>query len=158
MDKYSVFIKDKVLFGSYPSQEDVYFLEKNGVTWFVNLTYNNERNIKPYTSNYNVLKFSIKDRNIPKDMIKWKTFLLKLKDIIDNLNDNEKMYIHCRGGHGRSCLTISCLACLIYNIKPLESIKQTTIMHNKRTTVKRDWPQPQSFKQMNFVEDLFNNK
>ena len=48
MDNASFFIKNRALFGSFPTQESVEELEKNGVKYFINLTdLAIEKNIKP---------------------------------------------------------------------------------------------------------------
>ena len=41
MENYSYFIENKALFGSYPSQETIEILEKEGVRYFVDLTLSN---------------------------------------------------------------------------------------------------------------------
>ena len=50
MDKCSYFLKDKAIFGSYPTQENVYDLEKKGVKYFINLTYTDEKLIIEYNT------------------------------------------------------------------------------------------------------------
>ena len=42
MDYCSYFIKDKAIFGSFPTQESVYELENEGVKYFVDLTDNDK--------------------------------------------------------------------------------------------------------------------
>tara|TARA_A100001015_G_scaffold310205_1_gene411142 strand:+ start:1722 stop:1895 length:174 start_codon:yes stop_codon:yes gene_type:complete len=53
MEKASFFIKDKCLFGSYPTQIAVNDLENKGVRHFIDLTNEFERKIIPYTTKYN---------------------------------------------------------------------------------------------------------
>ena len=68
MDTCSYFIKDKALFGSYPSEIAVKELEDNGVRYFVNLTHEDEDKIKQYQTNYQIITYTIKDRSIPHDL------------------------------------------------------------------------------------------
>jgi hypothetical protein len=45
MERCSYFIENKALFGSYPNQETVKYLESIGVVCFVDLTNKDETNI-----------------------------------------------------------------------------------------------------------------
>ena len=85
MDTCSYFIKDKALFGSYPSEIAVRELEENGVRYFVNLTYEDEDKIKKYDTNYQIINYKIKDRSVPTDLLSFTKFIIKLSDIIKNL-------------------------------------------------------------------------
>jgi hypothetical protein len=99
MDKTSYFIKNVGLFGSFPSQETVKELEDEGVRIFVDLTFNNEKNIVPYNTEYKYLSFPIKDRFYPENKKEFSKFILELTNLIYKLKKNEKIYIHCKGGH-----------------------------------------------------------
>ena len=44
------FIKNKALFGSFPTQTTVKELESEGVRYFINLTNTHEKKTTPYTS------------------------------------------------------------------------------------------------------------
>src|SRR6056300_1591238 len=116
MDKSSYFIENKALFGSFPTQDSVNELEKTGVRVFVNLTYDNETKITPYQTNYEKIKFPIPDREIPEDICKFCSFIVNLTDIINTKLDNwELMYIHCKGGHGRSGVVVACILAYMFN-------------------------------------------
>ena len=68
MDNASFFIKNRALFGSFPTQESVDELEKNGVRYFINLTdLTIEKNIIPYKTNYVYFNYPIIDNYIPTD-------------------------------------------------------------------------------------------
>jgi len=43
-----------------------------------------------------------------------------------NQLENNKLYIHCRGGHGRAGLVVACLLCSIYDYPPEKSIELTS--------------------------------
>ena len=58
MDKSSYFIKDRAMFGSFPTQEAVDELEIQGVRYFINLTNCNESKITHYKIIYNELNLS----------------------------------------------------------------------------------------------------
>lgn len=158
MDKASYFIKHKALFGSFPTQESVNELETLGVKYFVNLTNLHEKKITPYTTNYNYISFPIKDRKIPYVISNFSKFIVRLGDIIYNLQDKELIYIHCKGGHGRSGIVVACLLCYLFNMCPKEALEHTNIYHNNRKLMKNKWRKigsPQTFQQKKFVYRLF---
>lgn len=158
MERCSYFIINKALFGSYPTQNSVNELEKNGVRFFVDLTFKDEKKIIPYKTEYTYIHYPIKDNKVPNN---WKTFsilILKLKDIIKNLSKSEKIYIHCKGGHGRSGILVACLLCVLYKITPPNAITETTKFHNKRVDMKEKWRKigsPQTRSQKRFVSKFF---
>lgn len=157
-DTSSFFIEDKALFGCYPSQEDVNDLEKKGVRYFVDLTYVGEKKIKKYITQHNFIQFPIKDHNIPEELYKFSIFICKISNIIKKLNKGEYVYIHCKGGHGRAGLVVSCLLCYIHKITSHDSLKLTNEFHNNRKIMNDKWRHigsPQTDKQKNFVIRLF---
>ena len=159
MNNCSYFIKDKALFGSFPTQESVYELEREGVRYFVDLTDNiNEKDIKPYKTKYTYINFPIKDHYVPTDWIVFSQFILKIAKIIKNLKNDEKIYIQCRGGHGRSGVVVSCLLCYIFNLTPQQALDYTTKCHSNREVMREKWRKigsPQTFLQKKFVHKFF---
>jgi len=160
MNNCSYFIKDKALFGNYPSKEDINNFENMGVKLFVNLTCRDYEKLQDYDVSENSTKidFYIKDRSYPKNIQTFSSFIIYLCDIINNLQNNEKIYIHCRGGHGRSGVVVACILCYLNNITPEESIVLTTKYHNQRTNLKEKWIKlgsPQTYGQKKFVMNLF---
>ena len=69
MDKSSYFIENRALFGSFPDQSSVTELEKEGVRVFVNLTYDHEKKISPYQTNYQKISFPIPDIEVPENIL-----------------------------------------------------------------------------------------
>lgn len=157
MDKCSNFIKNG-LFGSYPNQSSVNEYENLGVRYFIDLTESGEKNIVRYNTKYTYINYPIQDRHVPSC---WKSFselIIKITNIIKNLEKYEKIYIHCKGGHGRSGILVACLLCYLYKITPAEAIAKTTIYHNKRKIMKEKWRKmgsPQTRKQKKFVTKFF---
>ena len=133
MDYVSYFIENKAIFGGFPSQETVYELEKNGVRYFVNLTHKNEKKTTPYITKYKVISYPITDQQTPKDWKSFSVFLIKLASIINNLKQGELIYVHCKGGHGRSGVVVASLLCLIYEMSPEDALKKTSLCHSKRS-------------------------
>lgn len=154
MDKTSYFIKDIGLFGSFPTNETVKELENIGVRIFVDLTFHTEKNILPYHTNYKYLNFPIKDRFYPENKKEFSKFILEVTNLIYKLKLNEKIYIHCKGGHGRSGVVVAILLCQIFNFSPEESLEHTKKSHNNRIVMREKWRFigcPQTFQQKNFV-------
>ena len=154
MDNSSYFIKDKAIFGGFPTQLIVEELEKEGIIYFIDLTFPNEKNIKPYVTNHNYISFPIKDGFYPENNIEFANFIINLKNIISNLKNKEKIYIHCKGGHGRSGIVVSVLLCQLFGFTPEQSLEQTTKFHNSRLIMKDKWRKigsPQTHNQKKFV-------
>lgn len=158
MDKSNYFIKDTARFGAYPTQKEVEILEQNGVQYFLDLTYPEETNTKRYSTIYNYENFPIKDNDIPRNSVEFSNLIIRYSEIIENLNFGEKIYIHCRGGHGRSGLVAACLLVYIYNITPENAMYITTKGHCNRETLSEKWrtlSSPQSRKQRIYVLNFF---
>lgn len=156
MEKCSYFIEDKALFGSFPTQATVELLEEQGVRFFIDLTEDTESKIVPYVTKYTYIKYSIPDRSYPND---WKSFaklIIRISNIIQK--DEGKIYIHCKGGHGRSGILVACILTHLYNISPAEALRRTSFFHSKRPIMKEKWRKigsPQSKRQKDFVYKFF---
>ena len=162
MDNSSFFIKNKAMFGSYPTQQSVEELELEGVRYFINLTQINEPKIIPYITKYNRLDYPITDRSVPDNIPTFCKFIIDICEIIKNLKKNnvqhDKVYIHCRAGHGRSGIIVACVLCYIFNLKPFDALLYTTKCHSNRSIMKDKWRKigsPQTHQQKKFVYKLF---
>lgn len=160
MDRCSYFIENKALFGSYPDGENTELLENLGVKYFIDLTYCNEKNIQNYEVSYNSVKinYPILDKKTPLNTVTFSAFILRVCDILKNLGENEKVYVHCKGGHGRSGVVVACLLCLYYKISPEEALEITRECHQQRKVMREKWRllgSPQTIQQKQFVIDLF---
>lgn len=158
MDRCCFFIKDKALFGSYPSNESVKELEKNGVKYFIDLTTIKD-NVKKYNTLNTIIKYPILDHNPPNDWSTFTVLLYKIKNIIINLQGSDKIYIHCRGGHGRSATLAACLLVYMYNISSSESLKLINSYHSIRKNMSdksRNSESPNKIPQIIFVYKYFS--
>jgi protein-tyrosine phosphatase len=148
---------DNGYFGMYPY---LYMNEyiKEGFNIFVDLTYMNETYtdktpLKSYTNlldNQIYIKYPIKDRKTPDNIKEFKQFIIKLKELLMN----NKIFIHCRGGSGRSGLVVACLLLELYNYSPSEALKLTNKYHSDRKIMsdkQRKWGSPQTKSQKMFV-------
>ena len=158
MDRSSYFIKDRAMFGSFPTQEAVNELEKEGVRFFVNLTHDDEKKIEPYITRYTYISFPIIDRHVPKDWSAYARFIIRISDIIRNLSHEERVYLHCKGGHGRSGIVVASILCYMFGTNPESALEHTTKSHSKRSVMREKWRKlgsPQTYYQKNFVHKFF---
>ena len=161
LTKSSFFIENKALFGSYPDKQMIQELINIGMTYIVNLTEETEEGINKYTDyleNAQYISYPIKDKKIPYDWMSFSKFIITVSNIINNLSTGQYIYIHCRGGHGRSCLVVSCLLCYISNISSDEALLLASKYHCNRVDLKEKWKtleSPQSKYQQNFVRKFF---
>lgn len=159
MDNASYFIDNRALFGSYPTQERVDELENLGVRYFINLTFDDEKKISPYKTCTTVVRFPIRDRRTPRNWYEFSLLVTWIKELLHTLKLQEKIYIHCKGGHGRSGVLVSCLLCLYNNYTPEQALEDTKLYHSHRTNLKDRWKRigsPQTLSQKNFVRRFFS--
>lgn len=158
MERCSYFIENRALFGSFPTQQDVNFLEQLGVRYFVDLTKPDESKTTPYKTNYVYINYPIIDRKIPEDWRSFANLVVKVCIIIRNLKQDEKVYIHCKGGHGRSGILVACIFCQYYGMSTEEALKQTARCHARRPEMREKWRKlgsPQGMRQKDFVHRFF---
>ena len=157
MDKSNYFYKDRCLFGAYPTQKDIEDLENYNVKLFVNLT-TEEENLFDYRSKYDIIKFPIIDRDIPDDNYNFVLLILFLENYINEIKSS-KIYIHCKGGHGRSAMVSACLLCRLEDISPDEAIDIVSDSHSKRKILKDKWKNkifPNSRNQRFYLKKIFS--
>ena len=158
MNRCSFFIKNHALFGSYPSQKSMNELEANGVRYIVDLTVKHERNIVPYTTTLPVIKYPIRDMHVPRKIDSFARLVLKICRIIRGLKNDEKIYIHCKGGHGRSGIVVAAVLCHLYGMTPPEALRLTSYCHGMRKEMRSKWRaigSPQTQEQKYFVSRFF---
>lgn len=160
MDTSTYFIKNKAIFGNYPCPEKIKDLIEIGVTIFVDLTCEDE-DLPNYTvPGFVKIKYPILDRYVPTNIKSFCQFIISISQIIKKISYNNKIYIHCKGGHGRSGLVVSCLICHMFSLSPFESLKYTNECHRKRKVMKEKWRKigaPQTNCQKNFVYKIFKD-
>ena len=160
MDTSSYFIENKALFGCFPSSPSIKELEENNVVYFVDLTTEEEKIKKKlnYNTKYTYINYPIKDMYIPVNWISYSKFIIKLCNIIKELKDNEKIYISCIAGFGRSGIVVASILCYMYGYSPREAINKTNIFRNNRKSLKdkyRKYGSPQTFIQKKFIYTFF---
>lgn len=154
------FIKNQCLFGAYPNQDQIQQLEEWGVDLIVNLTSNNEKKIRFYQTSIPTIQFTIPDRKVPENILEFCALVIH---IAHQIIDGKKIYIHCKGGHGRSGLVVSAILCYLYKITPKQSFIKTKayhatrLIHSSKPKKNEFWKNrsPQTMEQRKFVDELF---
>lgn len=160
MDTTSYFIDNKALFGTYPDDDLIRTLEEINVKYIVDLTHGtNEKYIdKQYKTTANIIKFPIYDRSIPSDTQEFTKLIVNISNIITHLKDTEKLYVHCKGGHSRSGLIVSCILAYMFKFTPAKALSKTCMYHKQRKSLKKKWfhNSPQSNIQKTYIYKCFS--
>ena len=156
MDKCSYFIENIALFGSSPCQEFVDYLENElDIKYFVDLTYENEHRVDFYKTRYVKIKHPIRDQKTPTDTLKFCKFIVTLCDI---LHSGGKMYVHCKGGHGRSGVVVAAILGVFLNLSSEKALEMVHSCHQDRKVMRDRWRiigAPQTYNQKEFIKNLF---
>jgi hypothetical protein len=159
-DWISVIVPDRIYFGPYPSQYMVDKILQENFDLIVDLTDSKEPDTVRYRiENKNYMTFPIPDNSFPTDPVDFCKFILTLNEYQIN---NKKIYIHCRGGHGRSSMTTISLMC-VSGIDFRSSVDSVIKSHNTRVILRPKWKRrsPLNYLQFNFLtkihKDLYIN-
>jgi protein-tyrosine phosphatase len=98
MEKFSALLLDgSIVFGKYPTREEVDLLKGNGYSIFVDLSTREEITWIPYSTEelfYN--RHTIPDRSANVgDILVFRELIRRLAEVVQY---GHKVYIHCRGG------------------------------------------------------------
>ena len=159
MEISTYFFKDICLFGPYPTQRQADALEALGVKYFIDLTTPSEKITRYQTRGAIHISYPIRDNYIPESIKLYIYFLRRLVNLIRQLKPEEKIFIHCKGGHGRSGMVVASLLCILENLKSQDSIFKTTQYHSIRPTLKDKWVGidcPNMKIQKDFIKKLFD--
>lgn len=162
----SSFYHEQAYFGGFPNEEQFKELLENKFEYFIDLTTLRERNrLKfdysleiPKYKNLVYINYSIIDNNVPLSENVFSEILNLFQNI---LKTKKKIYIHCKGGHGRSSLLVAALLCHLHFYTPYKALHFTKNYHEKRNNLKDKYkgkPCPQLYHQRKFVIDLFKNR
>lgn len=113
----SYIVMDRVYAGEYPGHYDekksiarIRKFERFGITHFIDLTEKGE--LRPYAHllapEVQHLRFPIQDVSVPASIESVKELMGKIEGILKE-NGRNKVYIHCRGGVGRTGTIVGCL-------------------------------------------------
>lgn len=161
----SCFHEDFAYFGGFPTKDQFKELLDNDFRYFIDLTTLRERQRLSYDYSFDIphhkdlfyLNFSIIDNNIP---VSPKLFVELLDFISTVIQKRKKIYIHCKGGHGRSSLLVAAIYCLLLTYPPIDAFSKTKECHDNRIDLKQKYkgiPCPQLQSQRKFIINLYNN-
>lgn len=156
--KYASKFYKNSMFGGFPTQSRVQELLELGITHFVDLTFPTEvkeKYVIPQNCSY--INFPILDRSIPYPIDDFTSIVLLISETI---KDDKNVYIHCKGGHGRSGVLVAILLTLLKTNNPIEALVLTNAAHNERLEMREKWRKigsPQTIQQKKFVTKFFSN-
>lgn len=154
MERFSASLYNGAIrFGKYPTDEEVILLKKNGYLVFIDLCPQEEITWTPYSKEglyYNY--FPIPDRT-PQvgDMDVFRNFIRRLVEVI---RSGYKIYVHCRGGHGRSGMFAAVLYGRSTGLNSTICLQEIYNVHQLRTEIKPQFKKmgaPQTDSQKRFV-------
>ena len=144
----------RIIVGAYPRDEDIPYIIQSGVTVFINLTEQNE-----YATDENILRlhYPIKSGAAPSTKKMDEIY----ETVINLLNKNHKIYIHCTGGHGRASVVAAVIIGRIKKIDACEAIHYVESCRNEREDKSRNFiPVPETNAQVKFIGKIlgYENK
>jgi len=148
-DKSNWVIAGRVLQGAYPigkteieQRQVISALMRVGVGCFVNLVSVQEtmqlpdysglvkaqQKLRPDDPPAAHVHFPIVDGGTAKDS----QVLPLLQELVQRVRMNQRLYIHCYGGHGRAGTICACLLGILYELPPDEAIMRIQVYHDSR--------------------------
>jgi hypothetical protein len=152
-DWISCVIPNRLYFGSQPNEHMLEQIKEKGFTVIVNVT-----EYPYYCNDMKMIHYPIIDNYIPTDILSYCKFIFTLKKEVENLSN--KIYVHCRGGHNRSSMTIVSLLCSLQPSTDLKDIINTVIeFHKNRKMLRETWlnKSPFNYKQFTFLYTIHKN-
>ncbi len=154
LDDFTAAIDDKLYFGKYPTQEEANLLLENDFEVYVDLTTADEVTWAPYKLAKGVIKMTCPLVDRTPDAVDNTVFLNTIKEIIRYYRGDRKIYIHCRGGHGRSAVVAAIVIAHLKNTSPSGALKLVKTAHSHRKIMEAKWRKmgaPQTKAQKDFV-------
>jgi predicted NAD-dependent protein-ADP-ribosyltransferase YbiA (DUF1768 family) len=139
MENHSCFLGGLGYFGYYPDESLISLLLEERFDHIVDLTCDSD-NLDPYFIDIHCIKYPIRDGDVPGD---FESFMRLIFMIACWLERGEKVYIHCRGGHGRSGLVSAAVLCAFRNTHPRDAITVVTNAHWSRKNIRNKWKKMQ---------------
>ena len=153
----------RLWFGKYPTPEELETIKKNKFTHIVNLCTSEEITWTPYlppsSLHYIAYPFEDGQKQRPQtengDISQWTSFPPFIKSLVKILGMKQnKVYIHCKGGHGRSPTVCAIIYGLIKKVDALKAMKIIRAAHQERKVMDPKWRKlgaPQRAKQKKIV-------
>ena len=136
---------------SYRQGEQVYILWKvRRIDVIVDLTHR-EDTLEPYETDIHVVKFPIRDMSVSSDS----NLCRLIEHLSKHIIHKQKIYIHCKGGHGRSGVGAACLYGYCYNKSGYDALMRVGEAHQNRRVMKSKWRRIGSPQTSSQVEQVF---
>lgn len=161
MEKFSASLLNGMLvFGKYPTQKEANIIMKNNYNYIINLCPQSEVTwIPPEWNNVKIINYPFADGNIQSPLYGWDSFDPFLNKIIGYIENDKKVYIHCKGGHGRGATIAAIIYARITQCSSDEALQDIYNAHQNRIVMKPKWRKlgaPQRVKQINIVHKYVN--
>lgn len=149
-DWISTLIPDRLYYGSFPNQKMMNQLIKEKFNVIVNLTRDGEEDLYylvpsppgfPVHEEIEYIHYPIDDNKGPDDYDDYCSFITWIKY---RYFDKKKIYIHCRGGHGRSSMVSVSVMYMISPIEFHEAIRYVNEAHHNRVNLRNKWKKRKS--------------
>lgn len=145
-------IDNKILIGAIPISSTINDIVNSGVTMIIDVQDKINNYIVP--SNIKYFHFPIKPGGCPT-----KLQIEEIYGLIINNYNNEIIYIHCNGGHGRAGMIGAYIMGKMYEWDVFESVSYIEKSRNTRLDTSRNFiPTPETNKQIKFLYDSLGLK
>jgi hypothetical protein len=156
-DWVSCIYDHKIYFGPFPNQVMAERLIDEGFNVILNLTMPDEE--PPYFLPYFVRYyfFPIQDNSFPVCGLSYCSMISRIKK---EFASGKKIYIHCRGGHGRSSMTCVSLVASLFSYDLRRAIEYVNESHNQREVLRNKWRKrksPFNYDQFIFLTKMHKN-
>ena len=151
-DWISCILPNQIYFGPYPNQLMIDRLLQEQFDTIIDLTNRHEEDLYD-TKDKEYISFPVEDNDIPQCVTSYCSLIVQLKK---KVFEHKKMYIHCRGGHGRSSMTTVSLYYVLFQTDLKTAIEKVTSSHNSRVVLRSRWKRKKS--PFNYQQFLFLSK
>jgi len=155
-DWMSCLMPNHLYFGPFPNQRMIDRLHEEGFNVILNLTIPGEEQMYYLHEGMEYLSYPIPDNRYPLCVMSYATLVTHIK----YLAMTKKIYVHCRGGHGRSGMTCVSIIYAIYPFDLRESIAFVNQSHNERNMLRNKWKKrnsPFNYDQFTFLSKIHKN-
>eukprot|EP01063_Lacrimia_lanifica_P004724 TRINITY_DN1268_c0_g2_i1.p1 TRINITY_DN1268_c0_g2~~TRINITY_DN1268_c0_g2_i1.p1 ORF type:complete len:717 (+),score=232.49 TRINITY_DN1268_c0_g2_i1:69-2219(+) len=152
-------IRGRLLCGPSPDlfkTGDVKVLADTGVTCVVNLCIGEGKTPayiptleKHAARKIDFVPFFVVDGSVP-EKAQIEGFVSLVRDIVAKLRAGHVVYVHCKGGHGRTGMVVACVLATIFDLPHMKALNQTDTLHSTRKDTE-DQCSPQTQEQRIFV-------
>lgn len=127
-------VTSRIYFGKYIDDDVLQELNEIGIDIIIDLTHWSDR-LAAYECDIVTIKFPIRDMDIAEDDAVMH-LLTHLKILVE---DGQRIYIHCKGGHGRSAVIAACLYGQCHSKDGSKALGKVWRAHQRRLEMRPRW-------------------